>query len=167
MSDNADTTRWSLPGQQDVPRDQLRVHSWRSTTRRSCCGASRTAADGSGPSPPTGSPTPSPSTWDSPRGFCPRTPSGGTKARPDRWWDSGSRPGCGRLPFSGRRSSLPSGSCYQCPAWSSSARRGERRGSTPQRTGRPTRSSIYTRLRPSTSSATGGSVLEATASPKR
>ena len=25
MSEDTDTTRWSLPGQQDVPRDQLRV----------------------------------------------------------------------------------------------------------------------------------------------
>ena len=130
-------------------------------------GASRTTPPGSGPSRRTQSPTYSPSAWGSPRGCCPRMPSGGTRARPGRWWHYGGRPRSGRWPCNGRRSSLPPGSGFPCRGWSSSARRAARPGSTPQRAGRPTPSSISSGPRPSTSSETGGSATEATGSPRR
>ena len=53
------------------------------------------------------------------------------------------------------------------PGWSSSARRAARPGSTRQRAVRPTLSSTSSGPRPSPSSATGGSVPEATGSPRR
>ena len=141
--------------------------SWRSTTRPSYCGASRRTPPGSGPSRRTPSPTCSPGTWGSPRGSCPLRPCGGTRARPDRWWLSGSRRRSGRWPCNGRRSSLPPGSGFPCRGWSSSARRAVRPGSTPQRAGPPTPSSTSSGPRPSTSSGTGGSAPEATGSPRR
>ena len=109
--------------------------SWRSTARPSCCGALRTTPPGSGPSRRTRSPTCSPSTWGSPRGCCRRKPSGGTRARPGRWWPSGGRRRSGPWPCNRRRSGLPPGSGFPCRGWSSSARRAGRPGSTPQRSG--------------------------------
>ncbi len=154
MTNEVDTTQWSLPGPTDMPRDDLNC-SWRSTERPSSCGASRTTPPGSGPSRRTRSPTCSPSTWGSPRGCCRRKPSGGTRARPDRWWPSGGRRRSGWWPCNGRRSSLPPGSGFPCRGWSSSARRAARPGSTRQRAVRPTPSSTSSGPRPSTSSATG------------
>ena len=61
----------------------------------------------------------------------------------------------------------PHGSGFPCRGWSSSARRGVRPGSTPQRSGPPTPSSISSGPPPSTSSETGGSAPEATGSPRR
>ena len=60
--------------------------NWKCTARPSCCGASRPTATGSGPSRRTISPTCSSGTWGSRPGFCPTTPSGGTRERPARWW---------------------------------------------------------------------------------
>ena len=49
--------------------------------------------------------------------------SGGTRARPGRWWPCGGRRRCGPWPCNGRRSSRPPGSGFPCRGWSSSARR--------------------------------------------
>ena len=111
--------------------------SWRSTRRPSSCGGSRTTRPGYGPSRRTPSPTYSPSTWGPPPVFYRMRPSGGTRARPGRWWPSGGRPRSGRWPCNGRRSSLPHGSGSPCRGWSSSARRVAPPGPTPQAS-RPT-----------------------------
>ncbi len=118
--------------------------NWRCTARPSCCGVSRPTATGSGPSRRTRSPTCSPGTWASPRACCPTTPSGGTRAKPGRWWPCGGPRRCGRWPCNGRRSSLPPGFGCPCPGWSSSARRHGRPGSTPPWNGPPARSSSST-----------------------
>ena len=166
MSVDVDTTQWSLPGPADAPRDDLKVQLEVYGETILLRGFEATPP-GSGPSRRTRSPTCSPSTWGSPRGCCRRRPSGGTRARPGRWWPCGGRRRCGRWPCNGRRSSLPPGSGFPCRAWSSSARRAGRPGPTPPWTGQPTPSSSSSASPPSTSSATGGSAPEATGSPRR
>ena len=167
MSDEVDTTQWSLPGPADMPRDTLQMQlevyketillrgfdsdtAWVRTVSADAIANVFTQHLGFS------------------SGLLPRMrPSGGTRARPDRWWPSGGRRRSGPWPCNGRRSSLPTGSGFPCRGWSSSARRGARPGSTPQRSGPPTPSSISSGPRPSTSSATGGSAPEATGSRRR
>ena len=167
MSEDTDTTQWSLPGQAEMPRGRTADAAGGLQRDDPAARASRTMPPGSGPSRRTGSLARSPSTWGSRRGCCRRSPSGGTRERPGRWWASGGRRRSGPWPCNGRRSNLPPGSGFPCRGWSSSARRAVRPGSTPQRAGRTTPSSSSSGPRPSTFSTTGGSVPEATGSRRR
>ena len=131
-NDDTDTTQWSLPGPADAPRDDLKLQLevyGETILMRGFEGGSAWLQDRLGgrdrqrvhPAP----------------GLllgaaCPRMPSGGTRARPGRWWPSGGRRRSGPSPCNGRRSSPPHGSGFPCRGWSSSARRGARPGSTPQ-----------------------------------
>ena len=114
MTNEVDTTQWSLPGVTDAPRDELSVQLevyGETILLRGFEGDSAWGQDRLGGRDRRAC---SPSTWGSPRGCCPKTPSGGTRARPDRWWASGGRRRSGRWPCNGRRSSLPPGSGFPC-----------------------------------------------------
>ena len=167
MSDDTDTTQWSLPGGTDLPRDdlkmQMEVYNETILLR---------GFDGDATWVRTVSADEIANVFTQHLGFSsgllPQDAiSGGTRARQARWWRSGGRRRCGPWPCNGRRSSLPPGSGFPCRAWSSSAHRAASPGSTPQRAVRPTPSSRYSGPRPSTSSETGGSVPVATGSPRR
>ena len=123
MTDAVETTRWSLPGGTDLPMDELKVQlevynetillrgfesetTWVRTVSADEIANVFTRHLGFA------------------SGCCHTMPSGGTRARPDRWWPSGGPRRSGRWPCNGRRSSHPHGSGFPCRGWSSSARRG-------------------------------------------
>ena len=132
-----DTTQWSLPGPADAARDELQMQLevyketilLRGLRERLKLGEDRLG----GRHRQRIHPAPGVLLGAA----CPRRPSGGTRARPGRWWPSGGRRRSGPWPCNGRRSSLPPGSGSPCRGWSSSARRVGRPGSTPQHS-RPT-----------------------------
>ena len=145
MSDDTDTTRWSLPGQMDVPRDELKVQlevydetillrgfedgaNWVRTVSADAVASALTQH----------------------LGF-----SSGLLPKDTLWWSQGET---GQVVALWRPPKV---------SWSSSARRAGRPGSTPPRADPAEQSSSSTGLPPSTSSATGGSVPAATRSPKR
>ena len=165
MTDAVDTTQWSLPGPADMPRDtlkvQLEVYNETILLRgfeNDSAWVRTVSADGIA------------NVFTQHLGF-----SSGLLPEEALWWNRGEtgqvvalwRPPQGWSVALQRRSSLPPGSGSPCRGWSSSARRAGRPGSTPQRAGQPTPSSISSGPRPSTSSEPGGSVPEATGSPRR
>ena len=166
-TNDVDYTGWSPPGPADLPKDelqaQLEVYSetilLQGLRGRPHLGQDRLG----GRDRQRVHPAPGLRLGD----CCPKTPSGGARGRPARWWPCGARPRSGRWHCNGRRSSLPPGSGCPCRGWSSSAPRAGRPGFTPPWNGPPTRISSSTAPRPSTSSGTGGPAPAATASPRR
>ena len=166
MSDDTDTTQWSLPGGTDLPRDdlkmQMEVYNETILLR---------GFDGDATWVRTVSADEIANVFTRHLGF-----SSGLLPQEALWWNQGETgqvvalwrpPQVWPWPCNGRPSSLPPGSGFPCRAWSSSAHRAAPPGSTPQQAVRPTPSSRYSGPRPSTSSETGGSVPEATGSPRR
>ena len=161
MSDDTDTTQWSLPGGTDLPRDdlkmQMEVYNETILLR---------GFDGDATWVRTVSADEIANVFTQHLGF-----SSGLLPQDAIWWNQGEtgqvvalwRPpqvwsvALQREAFKG----------FPCRAWSSSAHRAAPPGSTPQRAVRPTPSSRYSGPRPSTSSETGGSVPVATGSPRR
>ena len=131
MSEETDTTQWSLPGPADAPRDdlklQMEVYGETILLR---------GFDGDSAWVRTVSADEIANVFTQHLGFSsgllPQDAVWWNSARPGRWWPSGGRRRSGRWPCNGRRSSLPPGSGFPCRGWSSSARRGGRPGSTPQ-----------------------------------
>ena len=128
---DANATNWSLPGQDDLPRDTLQVQLevyGETVLLRGFQGDSHLGPDRfGGRNRQRVHPAPGLLLGTAAR----QTPSGGTREKRAKWWPCGDRPRCGRWPCNGRRSRLPPGSGCPCRGWSSSARRAERPGSMP------------------------------------
>ena len=145
MTDAVDTTQWSLPGQTEMPRDELRVQLevygetilLRRVRERFRLGQDRLG----GRDRQRVHPAP---------GLLLGAPAGGNPlVEPGRDRTGGgplaAASSSGPWPCNGRRSSPPPGSGFPCRGWSSSAPRAGRPGSTPPWAGPPTPSSSSSR----------------------
>ena len=166
MSDDTDTTRWSLPGPADMPRDELQMQlevyketvllrgfesdsTWVRTVSADAIANVFTQHLGFS------------------SGILPEETLWWNQGETAMWWPSGGRRRSGRWPCNGRRSSHPHGSAPHAGAnlrlLAGPGALGLRRAEP----AKPTPSSISSGPRPSTSSETGGSAPEATGSPRR
>ena len=167
MTNEVDTTQWSLPGPADAPRDdlklQLEVYGETILLRgfeNDAAWVRTVSADEIA------------NVFTQHLGF-----SSGLLPEETLWWNQGETGQVVALwqppqvwsvaPATGGVQALPPGSGFPCRGWSSSARRAGRPGSTPQRAVRPISSSTSSGRRPSTSSETGESAPEATGSQRR
>ena len=163
---DTDTARWSLPGPADMPTDQLQVQLevYNETVLLRGFEGDRTWVR-------TVSADEIANVFTRHLGFasgcCPKTPSGGARGRPARWWHCGARPRSGRWrlqreafqPPARLRLPMP-GLVFVCsPARAPWVYAALERPTAP--------SSSFTAPRPSTSSETAGPAPAATASPRR
>ena len=166
MSEDTDTTQWSLPGPADAPKDdlklQLEVYGETILLR---------GFDGDSTWVRTVSADEIANVFTQHLGF-----SSGLLPQDAVWWNQGETGQVVALwrppqvwPVALQREAFkpPARLRLPMPGWSSSARRAGPPGSTPRRSGPPTPSSSSSGPPPSTSSATGGSAPEATGSPRR
>ena len=113
MSEETDTTRWSLPGLTDMPRDELKLQmevygetillrsfggdaNWVKTVSADAIAHTLTQHLGFS------------------SGLLPKEALWWNQARRDRWSRSGGRQRCGRWPCNGKPSSFPPGSGSRC-----------------------------------------------------
>ena len=166
MSEDTDTTQWSLPGPSDAPRDQLQMQLevYNETVLLR-------GFDGDSAWVRTVSADEIANVFTRHLGF-----SSGLLPRDALWWNQGETgqvvalwrpPQVWAVALQREAFQPPARLRLPCPACSSSARRAGRPGSMPPWNGPATRSSSSTAPRPSTSSGTGGSARAATASPRR
>ena len=167
MSNEPDTTQWSLPGPAEAPRDdlklQLEVYGETILLR---------GFDGDTAWVRTVSADEIANVFTQHLGF-----SSGLLPQDAVWWNQGetgqvaaplaAAAGLVRGPATGGVQAPRPAPAAHGRGWSSSARRGAPPGSTPRWAAQPTPSSISSGPPPSTSSATGGSAPEATGSRRR